>query len=133
MALEDYIRETRALIKSFRDHADTLEKNLQVTLSLHPAGVLGGGQHADPKPTTWRTADDIERLLDRGAKTMKRDELIRILVEQKLVGGADELQRSQYAGHAIRQGLFFGYLSENGDGTVRWLPGKRKSRVGKKR
>jgi hypothetical protein len=130
MALEDYIRETRALIKSFRDHADALEKHLQTTLSLHPAGVLKGGQPVR-RLTTRKTADDIERLLDHGAKTMKRDELIQILVEQRLVGGKDNDRRKQYANEAIRHGLSLGYLSENSDGAVHWVPNKRRSRMGK--
>ena len=118
VALEDYIRETRALINSFRDHADTLEKHLQTTLSVLPAGQL------IRKPTTWKPADDIERILEQGAKTMRREELIQVLVENKLVGGdgADDPQRHQYATEAIRRGLKQGYLSENGDETVHWVP-----------
>ena len=79
MALEDYIRETRALIKSFRDQADTLEKQLQTTLSLLSAGVLKEEQR---KPTTWKPADDIQRILDYGKKTMLRNELIQSRREQ---------------------------------------------------
>jgi hypothetical protein len=136
MALEDYARETRALIKSFREQADALEKQLHAVLGLQPAvppGVLSEGKLVR-KPTTWKTADDIERLLEAGAKTMKHAELVQILVDQKLVGGdgADDAQRHQYANEAIRRGVMYGYLKEDRSGTIHWIPGVRKSRVRKK-
>ena len=131
MALEDYIRETRALIKSFRDQADTLEKQLQATLSLLSAGVLKEEQR---KPTTWKPADDIQRILDYGKKTMLRNELIQSRREQaggRRRGGRSTAPPVCYRGYTPWPRR--GYLSENGDGTVHWVPGKRKSRVAKKR
>jgi hypothetical protein len=137
MALEDdYVRATQALIESLRSRADALEKTLREAFTSPPAiphGVLDGGRLIR-KPTTWKTADDIERLLEGGAKTMPRGELVQILADNRLVGGdeADDVRRHQYAEEAIRRGIMYGYLSQNGDGVVHWLPGVRKSRVRKK-
>lgn len=103
-----------------------------------PAGVLTiEGKLIRPSTTTAKAADAIERLLERGAKTMKRDELIKALVEQKLVGkekATDKLRR-QYADFAIDFGLerVPPYLKEDRDGTIHWIPGARKSRVSKRR
>ena len=63
---------------------------------------------------------------------MGRADLVDTLVEQKKVGGKDDDKRHQYANAAIRWGLISGYLSENGHGTMRWIPGIRKSRMRKK-
>jgi hypothetical protein len=131
MALEDYVREARAQVKALRDQADSIEKHLKELLRLQPAmpaGVLKDGQL---KPTTWKAADDIERFLEFGKTTMKRAELIQILVNQKLVGGHDEPQRYQYANESIRRGMIYGYLKEDRSGTIHWIPGVRKSRVRK--
>ena len=84
------------------------------------------------KPQAWRTADSIERILSAGKKTMVRDDLVETLVEQKLVGGQDDDQRRQYANEAIRRGGMSGYLNEERNGTIHWVPGIRKSRVTKK-
>ena len=120
MALEDDIHETRAL-----------ETQLQTSLNLLPAGAFGGEQIAR-KPTGRRTADYIERLLEGGKKTMGRADLVDTLVKLKMVGGKNDDQREKYANEATRSGLQSGYLTENGDGTVHWVPGKRKSRVRRK-
>ena len=85
MALEDDIRETHAL-----------EKQLQATLSLLPAGAFSGEQIVR-KPTGRRTADYIERLLEGGKKTIGRADLVDTLVELKMVGGKDDDQWEQYA------------------------------------
>ena len=121
MALEDYIRETRALIKTFRDHADTLEKQLQTTLSLLSAEVLKGGKLDEKKPDAWKVADDIQRILEDGAKHMLRDELTKLLVERDLVGGADRNTKFSAARRAITNGLNKGYLRLKGE-TVHWVP-----------
>jgi hypothetical protein len=134
MALEDYIREARARIKVLRDQADAIEATLK---GLHaqptaPAGVPNEDGKLAHKPAAWRAADHIERLLERGKKTMGRTDLVKTLVEQKMVGGKDDDQREQYANEAIRRGIMFGYLKEGRSGTVHWVPGIRKSRVTKK-
>ena len=133
MALEDYIREARARIKVLRDQADAIEDTLK---GLHvqptaPAGVPNEDGKPVRKPAAWRTADHIERLLDRGKKTMRRTDLVKTLVEQKMVGGKDDDKREQYAEEAISRGIMFRYL-EDRSGTVHWVPGVRKSRVTKK-
>ena len=117
MTLEDDICETRAL-----------EKQLQTTLSLLPAGAFNAEQVAR-KPTSRSTADYIERLLEGGKKTMGRADLVDTLVELKMVGGKDENRREQYANEAIRLGIKYGYLKEDRSGTVHWVPGIRKSRL----
>jgi hypothetical protein len=103
-----------------------------------PAGVLTvEGKLIRPSTTTAKAADAIERLLERGAKTMKRETLIKALVEQKLVGkdGITDKRRHQYAEFAIEAGLEAEtpYLKEDRDGTIHWIPGARKSRVSKRR
>ena len=133
----DLAGDMLAEAKALRRLADRLEENAHALLSMQAGAVASGmlkeGQLIR-KPTTWKPADDIAQILERGAKTMRRNELIQVLVENKLVGGdgADDPRRHQYANEAIRRGLLYGYLSENGDGTVHWVPGKRKSRVRKK-
>jgi hypothetical protein len=135
MALEDeYVRATQALIESLRARADALEKTLRETLSVQPAipaGVVEEGKLLR-KPAAWRAADHIERILERGKKTMKKDDLVRLMVEQQMVGGKDDNQREQYANEAIRRGVLFGYLKEDRSGTIHWVPGIRNSRVTKK-
>jgi len=134
MALEDYIREARAQAKALRAQADSIEKHLRELLRVQPnvpAGVLKDGQLIR-KPTTWKTADDIERILEFGKKTMKRAALIKTLVDQELVGGKDEAQRTQYAELALEKGFDGKYLKEDRDTTIHWIPGVRKSRVRKK-
>ena len=106
-----------------------LEKQLQTELSLLEHS---NGEQIVRKPTSRKTADYIERLLEGGKKTMRRADLVDRLVEQKLVGGKDENRREQYANEAIRLGIMYGYLKEDRSGTVHWVPGIRKSRVTKK-
>jgi hypothetical protein len=120
MAFEDDIRETRAL-----------EEQLQTTLNRLPAGAFSGEQIVR-KRGSWNTADYIERVLEGGKKTMGRTDLVKTLVEQKMVGGKDDDQREQYANEAIKRGVMFGYLKEARDGTIHWIPDVRKPRVGKK-
>jgi hypothetical protein len=139
MALEDdYSRATRALIKSLRERADELERTLLRKRHDVPAGVLTSeGKLLRPSTTTAKAADAIERILERGAKAMKREELIRILVDQKLVGkeGITDRRRLQYADLAIDAGIEAEkpYIKEDRDGTIHWIPGQRKSRVSKRR
>jgi hypothetical protein len=80
LALEDYVRETRALIQSLRAQADALEKGLKEFMRLQGGApsralVLESGRLLR-KPDGWNVADDIQRLLETGKKTMPRDELI---------------------------------------------------------
>jgi len=135
MALEDdYVRATRALIDSLRSRADALEKTLRDAFNVQPAipaGVIEDGKLAR-KPAAWRAADHIERLLERGKKTMGKTALVKIMVEQQMVGGKDDDQREQYANEAIKRGVLFGYLKEDRSGTIHWIPGIRNSRVTKK-
>lgn len=139
MALEDdYSRATRALIKSLRERADELEKTLLRTRQDVPAGVLTSeGKLIRPSTTTAKAADAIERLLEYGNLTMKREPLIQAMVKQKLVGGADisDARRRQYAELALDAGIEAEkpYIKEDRDGTIHWIPGQRKSRVSKRR
>ncbi len=61
--------------------------------------------------------------------------LIKFLVDQRLVGGESltEARRYQYAELAIKAGLKGGYLKEERDTTIHWIPDARKTRVSKKR
>lgn len=101
-----------------------------------PPGVLDIEGKLIRKPTTtWKPADAIERLLEGGAKTMKREALIKVLVDQKLVGKDADDRRPQYADIAIEKGLKAKppYLKEDRDTTIHWISGARKSRVSKRR
>lgn len=99
-----------------------------------PPGVLTPEGRLYRKPTTtWKPADAIERLLEDGAKTMKRAALVKALVDQQLVGGKDDQKRRQYAELAIDTGISEGYLKEDRDTTIHWIPEVRKSRVSKRR
>ena len=130
----DLVGEMFAKAKDLRRLAESIEDNARQLRSMQagavPSGMLKEGQLVR-KPKAWRTADWIERLLERGKKTMGRDDLVGKLVEEKLVGGKDDEQREQYANDAIRRGIMFGYLKEDRSGTVHWVPGIRKSRVTK--
>lgn len=155
MALEDYVRQTRELIQSLRDQAEAssasakaslaeakaLEKNLKGFLgqkaSIPPGVLTKEGRLLRPPTTTAKGADAIERLLEWGAKTMKRDDLAQFLVDNRLVGteNLSEIRLFQYADFAIDSGLKAKppYLRQDSDGTIHWLPGQRKSRVSKRR
>jgi hypothetical protein len=120
--LAESLRET---IRQYKAAIASMEETLRKVNGIEPNGLIR-------KPTTWKTADGIERILEFGAKTMNRAALIKIMVDRKLVGGADDPQRYQYANEAIRRGLEYKYLKEDGDTTIHWVPGVRKSRVRKK-
>lgn len=128
MALEDYVRETRAQIRRLRSLADALEDGLEL-LRGQPAVPLKDEQLIRKPTTTWKAADHLERLLEKGAKTMKRTVLIKALVDQNLVGGQIDARRRQYASLAIEKGLERKYLKEDREGVIHWIPDVRKSRV----
>lgn len=125
LALEDYVRETRALIQSLRAQADALEKGLKefMRLQTEPSRVLiMETGHLLRKPDGWNVADDIQRMLENGKKTMPRDELIKTLVENDLVKGATPPVRIAAARRAITMGKLKGYLRIK-DELVHWVPG----------
>ena len=101
-----------------------------------PAGVsTGEGELIRPSVTSAKVADVIERILEYGKKTIKRDALIKLMADEKLVGGTTEARRRQYADMAIDFGIEANkpYIKEDRDGTIHWIPDVRKSRVSKKR
>jgi hypothetical protein len=128
----DFVEAGKAKIRELEAAIAAIQASLRAVGGLE-TDVLEGGQ-PKRKPTSWKVADAIERILEKGAKTMKRDDLIQVLVDQSLVGGpdADEEQRRQYAKDAIDRGKLHKYLKEAPDTTIHWLPGIRKSRVSKK-
>lgn len=115
-----------AKAKELRRLADGMEENARRLQSME------GTAQVLRKPDAWRVADAIERIMEYGEKSMSRAELIQTLLDQKAVGGKDEDQMRQYAAAAIKRGDLHGYLKEDQDGTLRWVPGIRKSRVSKK-
>jgi len=122
MALEDYVREARALVKSLRAQADSIEKQVRELLRLEPIvppGVLEDGQLLR-RPAGWNVADGIEPLLKDGP--MRRNDLIRILVDRKLVKVAAPSVMVAAARRAITLGELKGYLRIEGE-MVRWVPG----------
>ena len=63
---------------------------------------------------------------------MKRADMIEIMVKDKRIGGSDDATRAQNATEAIRRGLVAGYLKEDPDTVLHWIPDVRKSRVSRK-
>lgn len=74
------------------------------------------------KPDGWNVADDIKKLLENGKKAMRRDDLIKTLVEGDLVKGATPQVRIAAARRAITMGEVKGYLSIKNE-LVHWVPG----------
>lgn len=126
----DFVEAGKAKIKELKAAIAAIEESLRAVGGLDP-DVLEGG-HLKRKPTTWKVADGIERILGYGAKSMKKAELIQALVNQNAVGGQDQDQMMQYAANAIERGKLHKYLKEDPDTTIHWIPGVRKSRVSKK-
>lgn len=126
----DFVEAGKAKIRELEAAIAAIRESLRAVGGLD-ADVLEAGQ-PKRKPKSWKPADSIERLLEWGAKTMKRDDLISTLIEQRMVGGTDDDLRRQYATDAIERGLLHGYLKEDPDATVHFIPGVRKSRVSKK-
>ena len=85
------------------------------------------------RPDAWRTADDIELLLEHGNKAMPSGELLKALAEQNLVGGETYDDRISSGRKALTRGVNIGYLAIEDD-VVRWIPGIRvNSRLGRKK
>jgi len=85
------------------------------------------------RPDAWRTADDIELLLEHGNKAMPSGELLKALADQNLVGGETYDDRISSGRKALTRGVNIGYLAIEDD-VVRWIPGIRvNSRLGRKK
>lgn len=126
----DFVEAGKAKIRELEAAIAAIRESLRAVGGLD-ADVLEGGQ-LKRKPGSWKVADAIERILEKGAKTMKRADLVNVMVNQGLVGGADDDLRRQYAATAIERGKLHEYLKEDPDTTIHWIPGVRKSRVSKK-
>jgi hypothetical protein len=125
----DFVKASKAKIREYEAAIASIKESLRLVGRAEAISLDG---HPRNKPTTWKAADAIERILDRGAKTMKRAQLIAALVDQGLVGGATEKRRFQYAELAIDKGIEDGYLKEDRDTIIHWIPGMRTSRVRKR-
>jgi len=126
---DDFAEASKAKIRELEAAIASIKESLRLVGRAEAVSLDG---HSKNKPTTWKVADDIERILKFGATSMQRGELIQVLVDRKLVRGQDEAQRFQYADLSIQRGLQHQYLKEDGAGAIHWIPGTRKSRVRKR-
>ncbi|HTF66997.1 MAG TPA: hypothetical protein VK638_30370 [Edaphobacter sp.] len=112
-----------AIKNTIREHEKAIAR-LKEMLRIHDSGVgvLTVDGHLKRKPKTWKAADDLERILDFGKNTMKRAELVEGMVKDKRIGSSDDAERAKNATEAIRRGLVAGYLKENPDTILHWIP-----------
>lgn len=137
----DFVEAGKAKIRELEAAIAAIRESLRAVGGLDaavPPGVFTPERKLiRPSTTTAKAADAIERLLEYGKRTMKREALIEALVNQKLVGkeGITDARRHQYAELAVEAGLEAEkpYLKEDRDTTMHWIPGARKSRVSKRR
>lgn len=124
----DFVEAGKAKIRELEAAIASIKESLRLVGGVE---AISADDHRNNKPTTWKVADAIERILEKGTRTMKRAALIQTLVEQKLVGGEGltDKRRLQYADLAIEKGLESGYLKEDRDTKIQWISEMRKSRV----
>lgn len=80
------------------------------------------------KSANWKTADDLEMILELGSKFVPRRELEAMLVAGGCVKGETEEKKRESAKLAITIGLDKRYLVDASQG-IGWVPGVRKSKV----
>lgn len=112
----DLIEKMLEKAKALRRLADSIETNARQLESMDSLG--------EPTKTAdaWNVADDIRIILEDGAKTMLRDELVQALVDGNKVKGETRAVKIAAARRAITVGKNKGYLRIDGE-TVHWIPG----------
>lgn len=123
MARDD-IHALELKAKEYEKIAKHLRESARILRGL--AGPVEGISEGQPvrRPDAWRTADDIELLLEQGKKAMPAGDLLNTLADRRLVAGESFDDRIANARKALTRGQNIGYL-EIVDDIVRWIPGKR--------
>jgi hypothetical protein len=130
MGHEQALEAIEAAIREHEEAIAVLQDTVRRIVGLRPPDPLENGKVRKP-PLAWKTADDIQILLEDGKVTMPKDELIRTLVERNLVGGKTLNKKYESAWLAITTGVVKKYLRVDGDAEnalVHWIPGVRVNR-----
>jgi hypothetical protein len=130
MGHEKALEGIEAAIREHEEAIAVLRESFRKISGLGPSDPLEGGRVKKP-PLAWKTADDIQILLEDGKVTMPKDQLIQILVDRNLVGGKTVKKKYESALLAITNGATKGYLRVEGNGEnalVQWIPGERENK-----
>ncbi|HEX4581827.1 MAG TPA: hypothetical protein VH139_07185 [Acidobacteriaceae bacterium] len=127
----DLIEAMLAKAKEYEKLAAALRENARLIRRLEPGSEVVADGHRRRNSVGWKTADDLEKILEYGNKFIPRLELEDVLVTSGCVEGQTEEKKRSSAKVALTIGLANGYLIEAPRG-IGWVPGLRKSRARKK-
>jgi hypothetical protein len=130
-ALDEEIRQTEEYLASLKRTRALQSRNAGRGLKADVASALSEGTPRR-RSTAWKVADELESLLQGGARTMKEADVIRHLVDGKFVKGDTREMAETNALRTLTQGVNHGYLKRE-RGRVEYIPDVRTSRVIKRR
>jgi hypothetical protein len=125
MAHENVVAAIETEIREHQRAIEVLRASLREIGNLRPASPVLESGRVKKKPVAWAVADDMQILMEDGQKSWHKEELIRELVVQDLVGGDTEEKKYEAARIAVSFGINKGYLRENPEAVLQWIPGVR--------